>query len=184
MVKLTARRLLAYWLDMTLTACLLIGAQLLLHTMFSGFPFDYLDRGYEIELWVLATFSMPVWMYFIWSELSLRKTIGKQLLGLKVISEKGPRLTFLQVLVRTFIKLLPWELTHLIILVPEPWWGADEPANVLWIYLPNAMMILYIAVLLSGRGVKGLHDYPARTGVVHDAKARRRMERGERRGSM
>lgn len=165
-MKLTIRRLLAYWLDVTLAAGILIGAQLLLYYISSGFPFDALDQGYEIELWVLATISLPVWLYFIWCELSLQKTIGKKLLGLQVVSEVDSRLTFFQVLVRTFIKLLPWELTHLIILVPEPWWSVDEPKNVLWICLPNAMMIIYIAVVLSGRGVKGFHDYPARTRVI------------------
>jgi uncharacterized RDD family membrane protein YckC len=165
-MKLTIRRLIAYWLDVTLVAIVLIGAQLLLYFISSGFPFDYLNQGFEIELWVLATISFPVWLYFIWSELTYQKTIGKQLFGLKVMSDEGFNLTFRQALVRTFFKLLPWELTHLIILVPEPWWNVDEPKNVLWIYLPNAMMILYIAVVLSGRGVKGFHDYPARTRVV------------------
>jgi uncharacterized RDD family membrane protein YckC len=165
-MKLTVKRLLAYWLDVTLVATVLLGAQLSLYFISSGFPFDYLDQGYEIELWVLATISFPVWLYFIWSELTYQKTIGKKLLGLKVLSDVGINLTFRQALVRTFIKLLPWEMTQLIILVPEPWWSVDEPRNVFLIYLPNAMMTIYIAVVLSGRGVKGFHDYPARTRVV------------------
>lgn len=73
-MKLTIRRLIAYWLDVTLIAIVLIGAQLLLYFISSGFPFDYLNQGFEIELWVLATISFPVWIYFIWSELTYQKT--------------------------------------------------------------------------------------------------------------
>lgn len=166
-LKLSLRRLIAYWLDFVMLAAILIGLQWLLYTVTSGFPFDLLETGLHIELWVLGTMSLPVWLYFICCERFKMKTIGKRLLSLQAVSADGAQLTLKQAIVRTFVKLLPWEMTHLIILVPEPWYGLDElPAHMFLIYIPNALMLIYIVVLFINKGKKGLHDYVAKSSVT------------------
>ncbi|OUM88391.1 MAG: hypothetical protein BAA01_08460 [Bacillus thermozeamaize] len=162
---LSLKRLAAYWIDFMLVASILIAFQLLIYFITSGIPFKYLDRGYEIEIWVLLTMSLPTWLYFILFERFSQKTIGKRLLRLKVKNEEGTAIHFKQALLRTCIKLLPWELTHLMILVPDPWWSIEKPGNVFLIYIPNLIMFLYILVLFLNGGVKGVHDYLARTQV-------------------
>lgn len=141
---LAIRRLLAYGLDFMLLATVLIALQALLYAGTGGFPFDRLRTGYQIELWVLATMSLPVWLYFVCGELWLQQTIGKKLFRLQVVDKTGTRIGLLQSLIRTAVKLLPWELSHLIVLVPEPWWSVEEPTNLLLIYIPNAAIVLYI----------------------------------------
>lgn len=164
-MKLAIRRLAAYWLDFVLLAAVLIGGQWLLNVLTSGFPFRLLEKGYQIELWVLASMSLPVWLYFILCEKYRRQTISKRLFRLKVVSTRGAELGIGQAVARTFIKLLPWELTHLIILIPDPWWGMEEPENLAWIYIPNLLMVVYIVVLFASKGTKGVHDYFSNTTV-------------------
>ncbi|WP_010274589.1 RDD family protein [Paenibacillus senegalensis] len=165
-MQLAFRRLAAYWLDFVLLAAVLIGGQFLLYVVTSGFPFDRLEKGYQIELWVLAAMSLPTWLYFIGCEKYRGQTLGKRLLKLKVSSlPAGGAITWGQAVKRTFVKLLPWELTHLIILVPDPWWSVEEPANQALIYIPNLLMVVYIGFLFITKGMKGLQDVWAKTRV-------------------
>lgn len=163
---MACRRLFAYWLDFLILAACFVIPQSLISFMTSGFPFSKLDTGFKIELWILLTISLPVWTYFIVGELLYRQTLGKRMLALAVISDAGSRIRLKQAFLRTLIKLLPWELTHLIILIPEPWWSVEEPGNVYLIYIPNLIMLLFIVILFRNKGVKGLHDVLSRTRVV------------------
>ncbi|MFG1731044.1 RDD family protein [Paenibacillus sp. 843] len=113
-MKLFLKRLVAYWLDIILIALILIFLQLLMYKTTSGFPFDYLHEGIEIEIWVLLSMSLPVWTYFITFEMYKQQTIGKRLLRLIVMDKEGSKINFYQALCRSFIRLLPWELTHVI----------------------------------------------------------------------
>lgn len=164
-LKLSFMRLAAYAADFTLLAAVLAGSQWLLNGLTGGFPFDLLQRGYQIELWVLLTVSLPTWLYFVWMEKRTGRTLGKRLLRLAVENRQGGPPSLSQAFVRTLIRLLPWELTHLIILVPDPWWGAEQPANVALIYIPNAMLVLYVAYLFAHRGTRSIHDAVSRTRV-------------------
>ncbi|MCJ8010802.1 RDD family protein [Paenibacillus sp. KQZ6P-2] len=165
-MKRSLRRLFAYWLDFVFLAIILVGIQWVIYTTTSGFPFDELNKGYQIEAWVFLSMSLPVWAYFIFCERFKQQTIGKRLLRLKVMNEKGSQITFAQAFFRTWIRLLPWELTHLIILVPTPWWNIEKPDHPALILIPNAMIVVYIAILLINKGRKTLHDYITKTTVV------------------
>ncbi|MFC4810940.1 RDD family protein [Paenibacillus sp. GCM10023250] len=169
-MKFALRRLIAYWLDFVVLAGVLVGLQAVIYRATGGFPFDRLDRGYEIEAWVLGSMSLPVWAYFIVCETWQRRTLGKRLLRLEVVTaERGAAVGFLRALGRTCIRLLPWEATHLIILVPEPWWDVEQPAHPSLIYIPNAVMVIYAAVLFATKGRMAIHDYAMRTRVKERA---------------
>jgi len=171
-MKLTVKRLLAYGLDFVLLASVLVSLQWTLYLVTGGFPFVRFDAGHEIELWVLLTFSLPVWGYFIWCEGKKQQTAGKFFLRLKVVNAGGAKIRWRQAFLRTLIRLLPWELTHLIILVPEPWWTVEVPENEIWIWVPNVLMAASIAVLFVSKGKKGIHDFAAKTTVVSAGWAR------------
>lgn len=165
MIILAIKRLLAYWIDFLIAAVVLIGAQVVLYYATGGYPFERFVYGFQIELWVLLTFSLPVWLYFIFAEYLYQRTIGKRLLKLEVYDVGGGRLRLGQTMKRTLVRLLPWELSHLIILVPKPWWGGGAPENFGLIWIPNALLLLYIVLLFLGRGRRGIHDYVASTAV-------------------
>jgi len=165
-VKLSIKRLFAYWLDFVILASVLILLQWVLYSITSGFPFDYLDTGIEIELWVLGSMSLPVWLYFIILETYNGQTIGKRLMKLRVSNNLGTKINLKQSISRTFIKLLPWEITHIIVLLPTPWWSVEQPSNTFLIYIPNVLIIIYIIILFINQGKKALHDYASKTQVM------------------
>ena len=163
---LAFKRLFAYWLDFVLLVICLVVPQWLIFVLTSGFPFNRLNTGLEIELWVMLSISLPVWLYFVLFEVYQQQSFGKKLLKLVVVNDTGSKLTLKQAFLRTLIKLLPWELTHIIILIPEPWWSVQEPKYVFLIYIPNFIMLLYVVMLFVNKGVKGLHDYLPHTQVI------------------
>lgn len=166
------RRLLAYWLDFVLLAAMLVSAQVLLNAITAGFPFAYLETGFAIEGWVLLSMSLPVWGYFIICEKVTGQTVGKRLLKLRVADKDGSNIRWTQAFIRTLIRLLPWEMTHLILLVPTPWWSGAEPHNPYWILLPNLLILVYTVCLFVNKGNKAIHDYVAKTTVVETIRHR------------
>ncbi|EES74940.1 MULTISPECIES: RDD family protein [Paenibacillus] len=169
---LALKRLFAYWIDFTMLAVILVSLQWLINAAASGFPFDDFDKGIEIELWVLATMSLPVWSFFTVMELRDGQTFGKKWLNLRVTNRRGEPIRLWQALARTAVRLLPWEMTHAIILVPEPWWSVETPAHPGWIYLPNGLMIVYLVILFSTKGSRTCHDLVAGTKVNPSARER------------
>lgn len=164
-MKLALKRLVAYWLDFLILATVLAGGQWLLNHITNGFLFTYLDTGYKIEAWVLLTMSLPVWLYFILFESKKGQTLGKKLLNIKVINQKGHNINTKQAIARTLVKLFPWELTHIIILIPKPWWST-VPENTYLIYIPNGLILVYIGYLFWNMGNKTIHDNYAKTEIV------------------
>ncbi|WHY81099.1 RDD family protein [Siminovitchia fortis] len=154
---LALKRLAAYMADFLILATILTGLQLLISLVTGGWPFNQFRNGSQIELWVLCTMSLPAWMYFIVYEYLRQQTIGKQLSRLHVIRKDGGRITLWQACLRTFIKLVPWELTHLIVLVPVPWWEPGAEPNH-WIYVPNVLILIYITWLFCTKGRRGPQD--------------------------
>src|SRR5690625_2899891 len=60
-----------------------------------------------------VTLTLPVMLYFMLSEYSSRQaTVGKKIARLRVATNNGTRITLLQVLIRTVVKFLPWEIAH------------------------------------------------------------------------
>ncbi|WP_274362107.1 RDD family protein [Paenibacillus thermotolerans] len=169
-MRLSITRLMAYWVDFALAAFVLVGAQLLTYYATGGYPFDTFANGYEIERWVLLTMSLPVWVYFIAAEYFFSATIGKTIFKLAVFDANGGKPRLLQVIGRTFVKLLPWEMTHWIVLAPEPWWSIQQPENMNLIWIPNAMMLVYIVSLFLAGGKRALHDFIARTAAGQNDK--------------
>ena len=121
------RRIGAYVIDVTLAAVILVGAQFLLSRITNGFPFNLLTTGLRIETWVILTVSLPTWLYFAYFESSEHQaTLGKRLLKLRVTDTNQQPIGFWRAFIRTLIKLIPWELTHKIV-VDSPLGGHFHP---------------------------------------------------------
>ena len=160
------RRISAYVLDCALLGSALALPQLLVFTL-AGRSVD-LQTGLQVELWVFVTISLPCWLYFSLAEHSPRQaTLGKRWLGMRVTSVAGTRITFGQAILRTVVKLLPWELTHLTVLLPTPMWSPDSPAGfrsgLVAVY---ALLGLYVAATFLNRRRQSIDDWVARTVIV------------------
>lgn len=88
-------------------------------------PMAFLVRGVVgvqpvtgLEIWVatLTSFSIPLWLYSALCDASRSgATVGKRVAGVAVTSINGSgRVTLPRAAVRTAVKLVPWELAHVV----------------------------------------------------------------------
>ncbi len=132
-----------------------------------GITNEWFRSGINTELYTITTISIPVWLYFSLLESSRWKaTLGKRLLGLQVhdqnlLSRVGVRRSLL----RTVVKLLPWETAHLVNNLPEPIWYLEQPSFRIGFALSGILMGIYIAVICFNTRRQGIHDLLAGTVV-------------------
>jgi len=157
----------AYLIDIAFLYVTVLVSQLGLWVINKKFSFSCLKTGPQIERWVFLTVSLPVWFYFTLSERSkLQGTIGKQLLGLQVTDMAGQRISFGRALFRTMVKLAPWEITHLSLMLPTPLYQEDSPKFRPGLIVANLLLIIYIALIVLTPRKQSLHDLLARTVVL------------------
>ena len=67
-------------------------------------------KNYQMENYILGTIGLAIWIiYGIFMDASERQgTFGKQLLKIKVVNEKGERLTFEESFKRNVTKTISW----------------------------------------------------------------------------
>lgn len=164
------RRVAAYFVDVTLLMVLVQGFQWGLLALTGGFPFDTfvaLNSGWLIYGWVLLTVSVPIWAYFVLCEHSRwQATPGKRLLGLKVSSASGEKAGWWQLLGRTVLKLLPWEIFHLTFMLPVPLLSDPAPAFRPGFVVGFVVLLLYLLVLWQTPRQQSIHDLIAETVVA------------------
>ena len=167
MKQLIWRRVAAYLVDYAILFTALISVQAGIVALGRGFPYRLLQWGWQIELWVLLSISLPSWLYFSLTESSARQaTLGKRLLGLQVMTVNGERLTFWQALLRTLIKLIPWEFTHLTLLVPTPLWWDASPTLRPGLAIVYILLGAYLVTMLLNPRRQSIHDLIVRSVVV------------------
>jgi uncharacterized RDD family membrane protein YckC len=124
--------------------------------------------GFPLEIYTLLTISLPTWLYFAWSEQSTwQATIGKRLVRLIVTDIGGERIGFGRAMLRTVIKLLPWELSHLTVNLPTSMMFEPEPQFRFGFLVVFALLVLYPALILLTRRRQSLHDLCAKTIVLY-----------------
>jgi uncharacterized RDD family membrane protein YckC len=167
------RRLAAYVIDVALVAIVLVGVQFILSKLSGGFPFNLLTTGLRIEVWVFLTISFPTWIYFARSESSdLQATLGKRLLNLRVTDTHQEPISFLRALARTLIKLIPWELTHIVLFFPTPIMTDPNPTPRLGLFLVYPLLALYMLSMIFTPRKRSIHDLVVGTLVLFDGAAR------------
>ena len=162
------RRIAAYVIDYAILFAVLIPMQGLIWIAGNGFPYTLFKIGLQVELWVLLSISLPAWMYFSISEQSIRKaTLGKRIFRLEVTRIDGSKIGFGRAIMRTAIKLLPWELTHITLLLPVPiWWAAPSqfPFGLIIVY---TLVGIYIITMFLNQRMQSVDDIFAQTVVKY-----------------
>ena len=174
------RRLLAYWIDITLLYATLVGLQLGFNSLTHGVVADWLgDRLFLLWVWIFLTISLPIWLYFILFESGPRQaTLGKSLLGLQVTDMAGNRLGRHRATLRTASKLAFFEIGHLALLYPTPLFDDPAPSFRVGIIVVIALMITYFVVALITPRHQSVHDLVAKTLVVKRKKGANRHHTG------
>lgn len=167
---LLLRRIAAYSIDTALFMGIIQAAQRGLFVVTDGFPFNQLaetNNGWLIYAWMLLTVSLPIWLYFVLSERSPRQaTLGKRLLGLQVVAENGAKGSVGQLISRTVLKLLPWEIFHLTMLLPIPAYNDPSGAFRPGFIFGMVVLGLYFLMMLRTPRLQSIHDVIAKTLVV------------------
>lgn len=171
-MRIVIRRLIAFALDWIVLFAVFVLPQALIGLLWDGWPLLHVDEGWLAWGWVVLTVSVPSWIYFTLSASSARgATAGKRALGLAVRdAESGGRLPRGRALLRTAVKLLPWELTHVMIFLPEPIGETLSPFKIAMIVVVNGLMLTWLAVPLIRPDRRALHDLVAGSVVTraHD----------------
>lgn len=124
------------------------------------------EDGSELYRWDLLTLSIPVWAYFVVGDALRGGTLGKRLLGLEVRPVDAPRVGVNASFRRTAVKLFPYELIHVGLLVPQPLWTVQEP-NFRWPLMLGALLVAWSAMrLVRSPARQGPWDRAAGTVVV------------------
>ncbi|MTH53397.1 hypothetical protein GKZ89_08205 [Bacillus mangrovi] len=111
---------------------------------------------------------LPVVLFFAYAESSVHQgTPGKRFAGLKVVNDRGNRISFFQALIRSCVKFLPWELAHYGIwqMVFSP--NVEEPHTLIVLIASNLLAIVYFVLPFLNRKRKSVHDFAA-AAVVAD----------------
>ncbi len=166
------RRLAAYLIDCILVfTVFVIGLQYALFVPLRSLVLgteDWFRSGWNTEIYTLLTISLPIWLYFILTEASpWRATLGKKLLKIQTLGTASRnRISILQSVIRTLIKLLPWELAHATNNLPTPMWSTADPGFRLGFALVPLLIMIYLLMTQFTRHKQGPHDLAARTEVV------------------
>lgn len=160
-LRLTARRLAAYVVDVVVLAAVLLpvafGVALLLGTDDVAGPTVWLRS--------LVTVSLPAWAYFIVLERRRGATIGKRLFGLRSVGADGGTPGWGAAFVRTTVKLVPWELVHLAFFALADDFTSISGVQIAIAAVADVLMLALIAAPLWTGGERSLHDLAAGTRV-------------------
>jgi uncharacterized RDD family membrane protein YckC len=156
------RRIAAFLLDVVILFLVLGPFGFLVKRMLGIVP-----AGREIYVALLVNFSFPVWAFFTWADAFARGgTFGKRAFGLEVVSTEGGPLGVARALLRTAVKLLPWETVHVaVFLLPS---APSELESTTWIVLAAAYVLAFAYLMVVWRtfGERAPHDLVARTQVA------------------
>jgi uncharacterized RDD family membrane protein YckC len=160
-VELIFRRSGAYIIDVVLLFIVLAPTAFLVESILGFQP------ATSSQVWIAAimSFSIPAWAYFLLSDLAWNgMTVGKRLLNIKVISLNSDDINFGRALLRTAIKLLPWELAHIFGFALAD--TISQSAVLAGLIAANLLIMIYLVILVINGGKMSLHDIFAKTEVV------------------
>ena len=139
--------------------------------LISGGFADWLSWGTTIaELLGFVVLVLPVGIYLFVTESSSRQaTLGKRVLRMRVVAVDGSRASAGRILVRTIVKLLPWEFAHFLV-----WHTVDALAKgvefpgwlVAGLIVADLLPVAYVLTVALQRDRRGPHDLVAGTRVV------------------
>lgn len=180
-----ALRVAAFLIDiLVVCAAVVVLLQLVLDPLRAALGPGWARVGWFYIGYTLLTVSLPIWLYFAGYESGdQHATFGKRWLGIAVAGASGRPPAFGRALLRTIVKLLPFEIAHLVVAVPvNPFIdpitaglilpGMRELGGTVLAGLLVALLILG-ATLLSAAlhpDRRALHDLLAGTWVVRTAR--------------
>jgi uncharacterized RDD family membrane protein YckC len=130
-----------------------------------GFSLIWPENPILADLMAFLTLVLPVALYFTLTESSPRQaTWGKRKAGIRVVDANGGTLSRKRALVRSLLKLLPWQIAHTCIF-HLPGWPLEvtrvPPAVTAGFVLIYVLVGFYIAVALISKKNRTPYDWAA-----------------------
>jgi len=170
-MKYFLKRTLAYYIDcfIAFAAIMLVVQWAILSNIRGalGLTDAWFRNGFNVELYVLTTISLPVWMYFIYFDSNKSKgTFGKRWMKLMVVDQQQQKIGLSKSFLRTFMKLAPWEIIHIGLMLPTPIHYQKEPEIRLVTILGIGLFVgLAVSILLNAHK-QSLYDRILGTQVI------------------
>ncbi len=162
---LIARRLVAFLADVLALGVVLAPLSFLINSRTLGNA----PRGPEVWVRIALTVSLPAWAYFIVTDRRGGRSLGKRLVGLRTTRLDGREPGWSSAVLRTALKLLPWELTHAAFFLLST--GFERVTPLQWAVSASAyvLMAVYLVVGWVNGGARSLPDLVAGTRVSSTA---------------
>jgi uncharacterized RDD family membrane protein YckC len=132
---------------------------------------DWLAWGTAVaQLLGFVVLVLPVGIYLFVTESSARQaTVGKRVLRMRVVTRDGSRAPAWRILVRTVVKLLPWEIAHFFVwhtVAAASGDGVFPPWLIAGLIVADVLPVAYVLTVLLEPQRRGPHDLVAGTRVV------------------
>jgi uncharacterized RDD family membrane protein YckC len=119
----------------------------------------WFQSSINMQLYVLTSISIPVWIYFAYFDSEKSKgTFGKRIFKLEVKDNKNQKISFGKSLLRTILKLLPWEIAHIGIIFPTPLYYENEPAVRILSYIGLLLLAIYFISIWTDSKKRSIYD--------------------------
>ena len=160
---LLLKRLIAYLID---NIILLLYAYLVMEAALYFGMAEKVSGPVQGQLIGLLTLTIPFFLYlYLFEKSKWHATLGKRLMGIKVLGSDGEKANYF---LRSFFKLLPWEIAHTGI----HWlFAAEDPENLplyVWVLmiLPQLIVLAYIVSMISSKGRETIYDRLSMTEIA------------------
>ncbi len=162
-MKYFIERTLAYFIDCLIAfsvVMLIIQWAILNHLRESfGITDIWFQSSINMQLYVLTSISIPVWIYFAYFDSKKSKgTFGKRIFNLVVKNNKNQKIDFWKSLGRTILKLLPWEIAHIGVIFPTPIYYENEPSVRILSYFGLLIFAIYVISIWTNSRKLAIYD--------------------------
>ncbi|MGQ1891792.1 RDD family protein [Thermophagus sp. OGC60D27] len=162
-MKYFIERTLAYFIDCFIAfavVMLMIQWAILSHIReFFGITDMWFQSSINMQLYVLTSISIPVWIYFAYFDSKKANgTFGKRIFKLEVRDNKNQKIGFGKSLFRAILKLLPWEIAHMGVIFPTPIYYENEPAVRIVSYVGLLLFAIYVISIWTDSRKRTIYD--------------------------
>ena len=166
------KRAIAYFVDCIIVfSIIMLVLQWAIFSQFRdviGITDAWFRSSWNMQLYVLLSISIPVWLYFAYFDSKHSKgSFGKRLFKLSVKDNSGGGISFSKSLFRSILKLLPWEIAHIGVIWPTPIYFEAEPTVRILTIIGMALFLIYVFSILIDKDKRSLYDIVLNVNVVN-----------------